>query len=200
MKIFNLFTAVLVITVFFTIPIMAQTDKEATTNKIAKVNIEAFKDGKSGIKDLAIAYDKLETEFKPQIDELKILYAKLEELHKEILQYAEISKKDWTGHSNVSSKANAKLEEYNKLGGEYEIKQKDYRSLLEKREAEIIKPIMDKIRKALEQFKTKKGYALILDMTKIENDSFIIAKDNTPDITADFISFYNVLSEKEIAQ
>lgn len=72
MKILKLFIVAVVSTVFFAVSIAAQTENkpDVSKNKIASVDTKAFEDEKSGIKELAIAYDQLYTELNPQIKEL----------------------------------------------------------------------------------------------------------------------------------
>jgi len=201
MKFFNLLTIYLTLTALFAISVVAQTEKKSSsaTTKIAEVNSKTFEDKKLGIKDLIIAWDKVEIKVKPRLDEMNASAAKLEETRKEIERDNNLANKDWTGHSNLYSKAKAKFEEYQKLASQFESKIKDYKVFLEKLESEIVNPVNDKIGKALEQFRIEKDYWFILDSSQ-NYTSVIIIDGEVDDITSEFIKFCNESFEKEKTQ
>ncbi len=200
MKVFQFFIVVLAFLTIFAVPAIAQKEKTLviSNDKIALINPKAFENEESGIKDLLTAYGKVQMELKAQTEELKVLAAKLQEIEKEILRYQEIMNKDWTGHSNVYSKATAKFEEYQKLHCEFREKHEIYKSLREKRNAEIVTPKIGKIDAALKQFARQNGYAVILDSS--ENNYSAIVEGKAVDITKEFIRFYNDYTEKEKTQ
>jgi Skp family chaperone for outer membrane proteins len=79
---------VIVILIFVLIlSALAFAQAEKTQNaptKIAVINTEAFYDKETGIKEIVEANNKLEAEFKPQIDELEALKDTILKLEKEI--------------------------------------------------------------------------------------------------------------------
>ena len=200
MKIFRLSIVGLALTTFFVVSIMGQTEKkpDITPVKFAAVDTKAFEDEKSGIKDLIIAYDELETELKPQINELQALSLELQKRQKELSEYGEVLKKDRLGCGDLYSKVKVKFEEYNKLYGEFESKHNDFKSLREKYKSEIVTPVEYKIGNALKQFAREKGYMMILDSS--QNNSSTLIEEEPVDITKEFIKFYNHYSEKENGQ
>ncbi len=204
MKMFKFLVFVLASIAVFTISIIAQTEKrsDVASSKIASVNPKAFEDEKTGIKDLINANAQLDAEFKPQIDELKALNFKLQKLQTEIEDYQKILNKrnevPIANYKPITAEATAKFEECQKLSSEFKNKQSSYKLFVDKRESEIITPIKIKIGDALKQFAKEKGYAFILDIKSLACDC--VDEDPTPDITIEFIKFYNDLSEKEKAR
>lgn len=161
-------------------------------NKIAAVDTNAFYDEKSGITELVIVNKKLEVEFKPVQEEIESLNKRLEKIiienqqhpskNQSISEVAKKSEEQWLEAQNLSNELNSKVE-----------KAKDK---YEKRKAEIIEPINKRIAEKLEVFKKSKGYMIVFDKNKLDDETVII-EDEPIDITNEFIKFCNEEFERE---
>lgn len=185
MKGFRFFTGGCVFVLILSALAFAQIEKTQTSapNKIAGINTEAFYDKEAGIKEVVEANDKLETEFKSQKDELRLLGEKIQNLQKEI---EELAKPQKVGcYPSIQNK----VDEYKKLISEYKRRQDDLKSLYDKRKPEIFADIYKKVGEAIKQFAKENGYVIVLDSSK-DNSSTII-EGETIDITKEFIKYYN---------
>lgn len=161
-------------------------------NKIAAVDTNAFYDEKSGITELVIVNKKLEVEFKPVQEEIESLNKRLEKIiienqqhpskNQSISEVAKKSEEQWLEAQNLSNELNSKVE-----------KAKDK---YEKRKAEIIEPINKRIAEKLEVFRKSKGYMIVFDKNKLDDETVII-EDEPIDITNEFIKFCNEEFERE---
>jgi Skp family chaperone for outer membrane proteins len=71
-------------------------------------------------------------------------------------------------------------------------KQEDGKIKFERRQQQVLGPILQDILKAMDDFSKQKGYALILDAAKLEGAGLILAVDIAKvDVTKEFITFYN---------
>jgi Skp family chaperone for outer membrane proteins len=186
MKIFRLLVSSLAFTLIFTTLVIAQTEKTQIVppSKIAVIDSNLFYDKTNGVKELTEAYDKLEAEFKPQAEELELLAEKILKLQKTLEEFQILAKK----YPNVGCYSfDDKFDEYDKLTLECKQKQTETRTLYQKRELEQIGDIKKKIGEAIQKFTKEKGYAIILDSSKI-NDGLITDVD---DVTKEFIKYYN---------
>jgi Skp family chaperone for outer membrane proteins len=184
MKGFRLFVISLFLVLPLTISILAQANKTQTTsqNRIGFVNSDAFYD-ETGIEELIEARKKIEKEFNPQQEELK----KMAERYKNL--YAEADKLLASGGFQRD-----KIEQLDKLKCEIKEKQEEIKAAAQKLLLEITTNINKKIAEAAKQFAKERGYALILDISKIKEESFILGNEKdekNPDVTKEFIKFYN---------
>lgn len=188
MKGFRLFTKSLMFVLILSALAFAQTET-TPPGKIAVINTAAFEDKETGIKEIAAAYDKIEAEFKPQAEDLKLVAEKIQNLKKEIEEFEVQSKK----YRNVGCPISIekKLEEYDKLTKEYKQKQEEAKNLYDKRKPEIFADVNKIISEALKQFAKDKGYVAILDVSKCADclTGNFNGEDN--DVTAEFIKYYN---------
>ena len=67
----------------------------------------------------------------------------------------------------------------------------DAKSRYEKRQQVVMGPVMGDIYKAMQEFAKQKGYALLLDVSKLADAQLVMAVDEKALITKDFIAFYN---------
>jgi len=191
MKGFRFFTGGFIFVLIFSALAFAQTENPQTpvALKVALIDTEAFYNKETGIKELVETNDKLELELKPQSDELNILGEKIQKLQKEIEIFQNAAEK-FKGIC-VPDYVNKKFEDYDKLTKEYKQRQDEIKSRYEKSDNEIFADIYKKIGDAIQQFAKEKGYAVILDISKERGTFFLVAKDESSDVTEEFIKYYN---------
>lgn len=191
MKTFRSITAAFFFAAIFAVSAFAQT---AANPKIGIVNTGAF-DTKEGITKYVTAMNNLETQMKSELTALQTMSTRIQTLQKE-LEDAKTKLEDpklppAIDKSKLQADAQKKYEEYQKLGLEFEYKQKEYKASLERREATIMSPVRLDIGNALQEFAKKNGYMMILDASKLDGAGLLLAFDEKFDITKDFITFYN---------
>jgi Skp family chaperone for outer membrane proteins len=155
--------------------------------RIVVINTAAF-DAKDGITKFSNAMNALETEFKPAATELQGLANRYQALGTEI----ENSRKANPAVPINQQALQAKVDEFQGLEIQIKRKQEDLKVKGEKRQQQVMGPILQDIGKAMDEFAKQKGYALILDAAKLEGAGLILAVDLPKvDVTKDFITFYN---------
>ena len=157
--------------------------------KIVVINTAAF-DAKDGITKYSNAMTALENEFRPAQTEIEGLAKRYQTLLGEI----ENARKAGANPA-VPIKPEtiqAKVDEAQGLEIQIKRKQEDGKSKLERRQQQVLGPVLADIGKAMDEFAKAKGYALILDAAKLEGAGLILAVDLPKvDVTRDFITFYN---------
>lgn len=177
--------------------VFAQTEMKRSfnSNKVVLIDVEAFDHQETGIVEVTAALGALEAEFKAEGDELTILYKKIEKLSGEIDEIAKLSKSGV--YDDFSGTREALANEREAVRRKYAETQSVSRRRFEKRRAEILAPIMIRLFKKLEQFKKERGYGVVLDKAKLEEGAGpVTGNDELPDITREFIEYYNSVSEK----
>jgi Skp family chaperone for outer membrane proteins len=194
MKGFRVFTKSWIFVFILSALAFAQTanPQNSATGKIGLIDTEVFGNKETGIREIVEAYDKLESEIKPQKDELVVWAEKIQKLEKEIGEFQLILKK-YPG-ACVSMK---EIEEYDKLITEYKKQEQTAKSFYDKRKSEIFADVYKKVGGAIQQFAKEKGYALIIDSAKL-NDGVILGE--LDDITKEFIKYYNENFVKAVTQ
>ena len=188
MKSFNLAAIGLVFTAMFTVSAMAQTAAvQSTTGNIGLVNTNAFADEKAGITKFKAALAALNAEFKIVSDELNNLSARHDALAAEIQN---LQKSNATVPVNQAT-LQAKADEYAEIEKTIKRKQEDAKAKYDKRYEQVVGPIYGDILKAMNEYARSKGYALILDGVKLEEQNILMGFDDKFDVTKDFIVFYN---------
>ena len=186
MRTFRLIAVSVFFAAIFAVSALAQT----TAGKIGLINTQAFDDDKAGITKYVTALNSLETEFKPTFTELQTLATKIQALEKEIQGYREIIQKG--GKIPISdADLNKKIEDYDKSLREYKFKEEGAKAAYQRREAVVMGPIRQDIGNAIQEFTKKNGYAIMLDVAKLDNAGLILGLDETADVTKAFITFYN---------
>lgn len=190
MKTFRSIAAILMCAAIFTVSAFAQ----AAQPKIGVVNTSAF-DAEKGITKYVSAMNTLEAQMKPELTVLQTMSNKIQGLKAELEklqdQLADPKLPPAVDKTKLQTTAQTKYEEYQKLGLEFEYKQKDYKANLERKEATIMSPVRNDIGKALQEYGKKNGYMMILDAAKLEQNGLILAFDEKFDVTSDFITFFN---------
>jgi len=184
MKGFRFFTNSLIFVLILSAFAFAQT---VPANKIAVIDTEVFYDKEKGIKEIVETNDKLETEFKPQKDELLSLAEKLKVLEEELKDVAGMieSPRD-IGITNEM--IDGKVKEYDSAVENYKKRLNDVKSLYDKRKPVIFADVYKKVGEAIKQFMKEKGYVLILDNSKLTSGLILGDLD---DVTKEFIKYYN---------
>jgi Skp family chaperone for outer membrane proteins len=187
MRTFRLIAVSVFFAAIFAVSALAQT---TAGGKIGLINTQAFDDDKAGITKYVTALNSLETEFKPTFTELQTLATKIQALEKEIAGYRDIIQKG--GKIPISdADLNKKIEDYDKSVREYKFKEEGAKAAYQRREAVVMGPIRQDIGNAIQEFTKKNGYAIMLDVAKLDNAGLILGLDETADVTKAFITFYN---------
>lgn len=192
MKTFRSIAAVFVFAAIFAVSAFAQVPAAvpAAPGKLAVVNTQAFDADKGGITKYVNAMNSLETEFKTTQTELQTIGTRLQTLQNEIKVMQENAQKSPTVPIDTT-KANAKVEEYDKLAREFKFKQEDAKARFERRQEVVMGPVRQDIGNALQEFAKKNGYMMILDASKLDGAGLLLAFDERFDATKEFITFYN---------
>lgn len=187
MKRFSLIAASFVFAAVFAVSAFGQAAQPAANFKIVVINTAAF-DSKEGITKYSTAMNALEGELKPLQTEIDGMVTRYQNLGKEIQTLQANASK-----VPVDQKAaQAKVEEYQNLELQIKRKQEDGKRKFESRQAAVLGPVLQDIGKAMDEFAKQKGYALILDATKLEGAGLILAVDPAKvDVTKEFITFFN---------
>jgi outer membrane protein len=175
-----IFAAITAVTAFGQVP-------ASQPAKIVVINTAAF-DAKDGITKYSNAMTALENEFKPAQTEIQGLATRYQTLLTEI----DNARKTNPAVPIKPEAIQAKVDEAQGLEIQIKRKQEDGKTKFEKRQQQIMGPILQDIGKAMDDFAKQKGYALILDAAKLEGAGLILAVDLPKvDVTKDFITFYN---------
>jgi Skp family chaperone for outer membrane proteins len=155
--------------------------------KIVVINTAAF-DSKEGITKYSNAMTALETEFKPAQTEIQGLATRYQSLATEI----ENARKTNPAVPVKPESLQAKVDEAQGIEVKIKRLQEDGKIKFEKRQQQVMGPILQDIGRAMDEFAKQKGYALILDASKLEGAGLILAVDIAKvDVTKEFITFYN---------
>ena len=148
--------------------------------KIAIIDTEAFADPKTGITKLVSAFELVNREFKPSVDELQRLRTQYEQLGKDI---------EATRTVEDQRARNAKVEQAEALKKNIERKTQDAQTAYQKRLREATEPVYKDISPALQAFARQRGVNVIFDVSKLSEAMFIV--NETVDLTRAFITDYN---------
>ena len=189
MKRFSFIAASFIFAAITAVSAFGQAAQPAAPFKMAVIDTGAF-DTKEGITRYSTAMNALEAEFKPLETEIQGMVTKYNTLGAEIKK---LQDQATAGTVPIDQKsAAAKVEEYQNLELAIKRKQEDAKARAARREPQVMGPIRTEIGKALQEFATQKGYALILDAAKLDGAGLILAFDAAKvDVTKDFITFFN---------
>jgi hypothetical protein len=84
-----------------------------------------------------------------------------------------------------------KLDQLQQIGRDVKFKQDDAKARYQSRYVVLVGPVETDILKALNEFATQKGYAVILDGAKLEQGGILLGLNQKADVTKDFITYYN---------
>lgn len=85
----------------------------------------------------------------------------------------------------------AKVDEFEKLQRDLKFKQEDAKARYGRREEAVVGPIVNDVGVAIMEFAKQRGFTLVLDLGKMMEQRIVLFADGTPDITVEFIQFYN---------
>lgn len=184
-----MFAGLLVAVAFFAVSSFAQTGAVGNA-KIVIIDTGAFADAKAGIGKYNNAMKSLDAEFATVQNDLTATANRLTTLQKEIQTLQDQAA---SGKVPVDQKsAQTKVEQFQTLQTDFKRKQEDAKARFDRRQEQIMGPIMQDIYKAMQDFATQKGYDLILDAVKLDAQQMILAFiPSKVDVTKDFITFYN---------
>lgn len=187
MKRISVFAASFIFAAIFAVSAFGQPAQTAAA-KVVVINPAAF-DGKDGITKYANAINAFEAEMKPLQTEIDGLANRYQNLGKEIQTIQANAAKSPAVPIDQKA-AQAKVEEYQNLELTIKRKQEDGNRRAEASRDRIMGPILEEIGKAMDDFAKAKGYALILDASKL--GQAILAWDPAKvDVTKEFITYFN---------
>ena len=187
MKRFSFIAASFIFAAMSAVSAQGQVPAAAAPAKIVVINTAAF-DAKDGITKYSTAMTALETEFRPAQTEIQGLVTRYQALATEIENARKANPAVPINQQSLQTKA----DEAQGLEIQIKRKQEDGKVKFEKRQQQVMGPILQDIGKAMDEFAKSKGYALILDAAKLEGAGLILAVDLPKvDVTKDFITFYN---------
>jgi Skp family chaperone for outer membrane proteins len=180
----------------FAVSAFAQVPATAAPAKVMFINTLAFDDAKAGIAKYSNAMTALENEFKPVETELNTMKARYGTLANEVKGIEDKLNAPTSAvpinKEELRKQYIAKGDEAANLEIQIKRKAEDGKAKFERRQTEVMQPIMQDIARAIQDFAKQKGYAVILDAAKLENAGVLLAFDETKaDVTKEFIIFYN---------
>ncbi|HQU82281.1 MAG TPA: OmpH family outer membrane protein [Pyrinomonadaceae bacterium] len=192
MKTVRLIAVSFIFAAFFAVSAFAQTGAAQTgTFKFAVIDTGMFggdEKGVGGITKYVNAMNTIEAEFKPLQTDLQTMQTKLQTLAAEI----EKMRNPPQGVPVNTSTLQTKIDEAQNLDRDLKRKQEDAKARFEKRQGQLLGPIMQDIYKAMQEFTMQKGYAMIFDGAQLDNQRLVVAFDPAKaDVTKEFITFYN---------
>jgi Skp family chaperone for outer membrane proteins len=188
MKTLRLIAAMLFLAAIFTVSATAQTS--ASGDKIGLVNWAAFTDEKAGITKFSAALTALAKEFDPPYKEIQAMAAKYNTLKTELEGYQKLRNEN-KPIPVAETELQKKLDQLQQIGRDVKFKQDDAKARYQSRYVLLVGPVETDILKALNEFATQKGYAVILDGAKLEQGGILLGLNQKADVTKDFITYYN---------
>ncbi|HZS09784.1 MAG TPA: OmpH family outer membrane protein [Blastocatellia bacterium] len=157
----------------------AVTGGTGAEGKVAFVDTAAFR---TGIQELKVKLDTLNTEFEPRNKEIQ---AKQEEI-------TNLNNKIQTQGSTVTPAVrNQWADELNQKQVAYKRFEEDLNTLAKKRYEEVSGPVYEKIGTALEQYAKQHGITVIFEVNALSQGQALIYRLPASDITDDFMKEYN---------
>lgn len=188
MKRLSLAAAAVIFAAIFAVSTHAQATG-AVEGKIGLINMSELAAEKGGIPKLKTALQALNTEFKPANDEIDGLYTRRAALAKEI-QTLQASATNSTVPVGTTA-LKGKVEEYQGIETTIKRKEEDLKAKVERREPEVVGPIMADVMKALNEYAKAKGYAVILDGLRLQESGILVGFNDKFNVTQDFVTYYN---------
>ncbi len=167
----------LILILIFSSVSFAQTSSE-NSNKIAVIDTNILSDKEKGIKRLTQAENSYHVENFTAYS----LSKRIDALEKEINLLLDQNKP-----------INEKYVELQKLKKELENAQEEKKAEYKRKYSIIVEPVVEKIRKKLQEFSELNKYAVVID----KSQASIIVQGEVEDITEEFIKFCNDSFEKE---
>ena len=156
-----------------------QTTASVPDSKIALIDSSAFGDEKQGIARIVTALKKLNAEFQPRQNELQTLQQQIDKAT------ADLQKVQSVQDPKLTAQQADKIDTMKK---DLQRKGEDAQAAFNKRQEEILSPILEDIAKALDVYAKAHGITMILDVTKLPG---IVSASDSLDITKAFIVEFN---------
>jgi len=185
MKRFSTVAVTIVFAALFVVSATAQT----AAQKMAVIDTGVFGE-KDGIVKYTVAMTALNKEFTVVETELQTMAARYQKLAGEL----KVLQDNIAGGKVPvdQASAQAKAEEYQSLELQLKRKQEDGKASYDRRRAVVMRPVLEDLAKAMQEFATKNGYDMIFDGAKLDEQQLILAFIPTKlDVTKEFITFYN---------
>ena len=158
--------------------------QSAAAGKVGLIDLFAL-GGKGGVTKYVAALKKLDAEF---ITEIKSLQTKVKTIEAKAKAFDQLRS---ANPKTPPATLQAKASELDQLRRDAKFKQEDLQARINARRQVIIGPVWVDMKKALKTYATQKGYAVILDGSKLEESGLLMAFDNKYNVTKDFITYYN---------
>lgn len=184
MKTLRLIVVSMVFAAFLGISAMAQ----SAPAKIALIDTASFYDTKTGITKILDGYKRLNAEMQPEVTKLEAKVAEFNTLKKSYDTLVDNANK------NIPVKAEdvqSKQEKLTELQTDIKRMQEDLKKKSEKREGEILGPIVTEVGKSIGDYSKQKGYTVVFDIGRLSREQMLLYVEPTSDITDDFIKYYN---------
>lgn len=187
MRTFRLIAVSVFFAAIFAVSALAQAP---TGEKIGLVAWGPFEDQTKGIKKYAVAIASLEKEFEPGRVELNGMGTKYTALQNEIKGFQDIIQKG--GKLPIAeTEVQKKVDQLSQMERDIKFKQEDLKAKYQSRFNIVVAPIQEDILKALSEYATAKGYAVILDGARLQESGILLGYSQKVNVTEDFITFYN---------
>ncbi|CAN5410619.1 hypothetical protein BH10ACI2_BH10ACI2_24180 [soil metagenome] len=179
-------TYYLVAGLLFTISLSVSALAQSAPGKFVLINTAGFYDEKAGITKLVAAEKTLDLEFANQIKALQADSDKVQAIAVELqrmqtLQPTEANRAAMT----------TKQEEGERLQRQIDYKKPDLESVIAKRRDVLVRPIMEDVGKAIDEFGKKNAYGAIFDVSKMAESGALIYLADATNVTKEFVLFYN---------
>jgi len=156
-----------------------QTTASVPDSKIALIDSSAFGDEKQGIARIVTALKKLNAEFQPRQNELQTLQQQIDKATLDLQKVQPVQ------DAKLTAQQADKIDTMKK---DLQRKGEDAQAAFNKRQEEILSPILEDIGKALDVYAKAHGITMILDVTKLPG---IVSASDSLDITKAFIVEFN---------
>lgn len=156
----------------------AQTGAALGTPKIAIIDTSAFTDEKEGITKFVNAIRNLQTQFKPQIDELERIERDYQTLAADIEKTAPVAAPEAT---------RAKVDRAEQMKKDGQRKAEDLDAAQKRKQTEVLGPLRAEIVKAMQEYARGRGITMLLDAGNLP----IVYMEPGMNITREFIADYN---------
>ena len=160
-------------------PAAAPAGGTGAEGKFAILNTGAFR---TGIAELKVKLDGLNTEFEPKKKELEALEADVNNLKNKI---------NTQGNTVSAAVRNQWVEEGTEKEKRLKRLDEDYQALAQKRLGEVQQPIFDKIGKVLESYCQQRGIIMVMEYGAAQQAGVLIFAAPATDITQSFMDEYN---------
>lgn len=190
MKIFRLIAVALFSTALFSVSAAAQTTPAAPAEKVGVVFWSAFSDEANGIKKYTAAIKALDLEFEPLRQDLTKLGNSYAALQKELQGFQDLAAQNKPipiSNDDIRKKA----DQLAQMERDIKFKQEDAKAKYEARQNAVLGPVTNDILKALNDYTVAKGYWMILEGGKLDEQGLILGLSQKADVTKDFITYFN---------